>query len=117
MLRPLVIEGLKQNENEKTKSMKTVRGEAIAFPHPRLKDVIIENAKAQGIHFKMDLKAAKSYVTFLHWVVKDEILTKRNVARSYARCWNPLFDLAPVTNPTKIAISKMWELNNFSKNG
>ena len=113
MLHPSVIEGLKLQENENSDSVEIVRGESITFPHPRLEDVIIENAKALGIHFKMDLTAERSYLTFAHWSVKDETLTKRNVARSYARCWNPLFALAPITNPAKIAISKMWELNNF----
>ena len=56
MLHPLVIEGLKLNETEKNDSVEVVRGETIAFPHPRLDDVVIEDAKAPGIHFKMDLK-------------------------------------------------------------
>ena len=113
MLHPLVIEGLKLNETEKNDSVEVVRGETIAFPHPKLDDVVIEDAKALGIHFKMDFKNEQSYLTFSHWAIKEEVLTKRNVARSYARCWNPLFDLAPVTNPAKVAISKMWELNSF----
>ena len=108
-----VSERVKVNETEKNESVEVVRGETIAFPHPKLDDVVIEDAKALGIHFKMDLKNEQSYLTFSYWAIKEEILTKRNVARSYARCWNPLFDLAPVTNPAKVAISKMWELNSF----
>ena len=89
MLHFSVIEELKLNENENSKSIEIARGEAIEFPHPRLEDVVIEHAKPLGIHFKMDLKAEKSYLAFLHWAVKDETLIKRNVARSYAQCWNP----------------------------
>ena len=56
MLHPLVIEGLKLNETEKNDSVEVVRGETIAFSHPKLDDVVIEDAKALGIHFEMDLK-------------------------------------------------------------
>ena len=50
MLHPLVIEGLKLNETKKSESVKMVRGETIAFQHPRSDDVVIEDAKALGIH-------------------------------------------------------------------
>ena len=56
MLHPLVIEGLKLNEMENNDSVEVVRGETIAFPHPKLDDVVIEDSKALGIHFKIDLK-------------------------------------------------------------
>ena len=62
----MVIEGLKLNETDKNQPVEIVRGEAIAFPHPRLDDVVIENAKALGIHIKMDLKEEQSYLTFSH---------------------------------------------------
>ena len=77
MLHPLVIEGLKLNETEKNDSVEVVRGETIAFPHPKLDDVVIEDAKALGIHFKMYLKNEQSYLKFSHWAIKEEILTKR----------------------------------------
>ena len=66
MLHPLVIEGLKLNETKKSESVKMVRGETIAFQHPRSDDVVIEDAKALGIHFKMGLKKEQSYLTFSH---------------------------------------------------
>ena len=70
------------NSNYNSNVVEVVRGEVITFPHPRSEDDIIENAKARGIHFKMDLNAERSYLTFLHWSVKDETLAKKNVTRS-----------------------------------
>ena len=44
------------NETEKNDSVVLVRVETIAFSHPKLDDVVIEEAKALGINFEVDLK-------------------------------------------------------------
>ena len=41
------------------------------------------------------------------------MLTKRNVARAFARCWDPLFIMAPVTNVAKICLSKIWRVQKL----
>ena len=40
----------------------------------------------------------------------DVNVTKRNVAQFFAKCWNPFFEMCPVTNPAKASFSKIWQL-------
>ena len=63
----------------------------------------------------MDLDKEESNLTYDHWWESHDpsVLTKKMVARSYARAWNPLQEMGPIINPGKVCLSKIWSLQSF----
>ena len=78
-------------------------GESVKFEHPNVQSAIVNDAKQLGIHFTINLKKEESHLTYHHWSQgnNNTKLTKREVARSFAKAWNPLHELGPITNPGK----------------
>ena len=89
-------------------------GHTVQFEDPNVKDAIVEDAKQLGIHFQIDLKQEESFLTYDHWY--DETkgpLTKRKLARKFAKAWNPLQEMGPITNPAKVSLSYAWKVQKF----
>ena len=110
-LHPSIIEAI---EN-KSDTCNHVLGVPIEYGHPNMNDVVIENTKQLGIHISLDLKEERCYLTYNHWhnpndTTKKGVLIKRMVARCFATAWNPLQEMGPLTNPGKVALSKIWKL-------
>ena len=103
---------LKDALERKESVIQGVIGERITFQHPNNEDAILTDGKQLGVHFSINLEKEESSMTYDHWHQGDgtEKLTKREAARSYAKAWNPLHELGPITNPKKACLSKIWKL-------
>ena len=97
------------------KSVKGIMGTTVQFKHPTIEDAVVKDAKQLGVHFEMDLDREESNLTYDHWWESHDpnVLTKKMVARGYARAWNPLQEMGPIINPGKVCLSKIWSLQSF----
>ena len=112
VIHPSLIEQMNDGDQQEFQHKKA---DVAQIEHPVYKEVVLGDAKALGLHFKIDLNAQRSFLTYEHWKLEPikEGLSKRHVARMFARCWNPLQEMAPVTNPAKVCLSKLWNLQKL----
>ena len=110
-LHPSIIEAIEAKQD----LIEGVLGNPVEFKHPTIEDTIIEDTKQLGIHIAIDLKAEECYLTYKHWYedYQNEKFTKRLVAKSFAKAWNPLQEMGPLINPGKICLSKIWKLQVY----
>ena len=110
-LHPAILNAVQNKEDFVT----GVLGNPVLFNHPTIEDAVVKDAKQLGVHFEIDLGKEDSYLTYTHWHEShnDDTLTKRIVARGFAKAWNPLHEMGPLINPGKVCLFKIWSLQTF----
>ena len=114
-LHPSIIQALEDNAPTVPGSI----GIEVEFDDPNVKDakvvpVIVKDAKQLGVHFMINLQEEDSYLTYEHWFDDTKgAITKRKVARKFAKAWNPLQEMSPIVNPGKICLSHIWKVQKF----